>query len=52
MKLGKNDGVDWAWVVEGFKYSGPFVYNGKPPGILNRDCLHPVLYSKDDEVWI
>ena len=52
MKLGKNDGVDWAWVVEGFQYSGPLVYNGKPPGILNGDCLHPVLYSKDDEVWI
>lgn len=38
--------------MEGFKYSGPSVYNGEPPGILNSDCLNPVLYSKDDEVWI
>lgn len=43
MQLRKNDRVDWAWVVEGFKYSGPSVYNGEPPGILNRDCLNPVL---------
>ena len=42
MQWGKNYRVDWAWVVEGFKYDGPSVYNGKLPRFLNRECPNSV----------